>query len=150
SDIELPESNNHFVLVRSRNRLGVSSWSRVSFHVTDLSRELPPVVSITSPEDKSTVSLGSDIEFVWMQGAAANDSSVATGFDVYIYDRTQRAYVVTERNMDAASLCDESGVCRYALSSDIELPESNNHFVLVRSRNRLGVSSWNRINFHIE
>lgn len=149
AEAALPESTRHFVLVRSRNIRGVSAWSRINFHVVDSERTLPPAVTIVTPEANAELAIGDALEVSWRVGEAANEKSVATGFDVYIFDRTLKKYVIKERGLSPAATCDAGGLCRYQLAVGDALPESAYHYLLVRSQSIRGVSAWSRANFHV-
>ena len=127
--------------VQSQGDLDSSSWSLENFQLYGKPNNPEILLPLTGAE----YNVNDEVTIKWISGI----STPALSHDVYIYDRTLSAYVVKEIALDPSAVCDDSGICHFTLDAENALPESRNHFVLIRSRNLLGVSAWARVYFHV-
>lgn len=137
--VDLSVGENHAWLVRGRNSLGASDWSRDTFEVIEPVTDLPGSFVLTSPRQNADITQGSEISFAWTR------AEQATGFDLAIFDGSDPGASVNAISIDISNCSAES--CSYVATPD--LPVSSLHSWQVRAINSLGSTEWVSASFNI-
>ena len=147
--LNLAEAKKHVWKVQAVNTAGESPVAKAKFSLSDLSRVKPALPELLTPAANSVVSANEVLTLTWQAPQAPNASSATTQYDLVLFDRSLKSKVVDLRNLEAASLCDASGLCSYT-SETTSVSAHKKHTWRVRARNSKGKSKWASAKFKAE
>lgn len=147
--LNLAEAKKHIWKVRAVNAAGESAVTKSKFNLSDASRAKPERPVLLTPAANGVVSANEIMTLTWQAPQAPNAASATTQYDLVLFDRSLKSKVINLKKLDAASLCDASGLCSYT-SEATTVSAHKKHSWKVRARNSKGKSKWATARFKAE
>lgn len=136
--LAIPDAANHVWRVAARNSAGRSNFSHATFDTVSATPPTTPVPLAPAPNEAIVDSPATLFSWLPVPGA--------TSYDLYVWDRTQRATIYRDREIDA-SRCD-AATCTYTIDY-LELPVAARHVWRVSARNSAGRSAFSQTFFDV-
>lgn len=143
------EAKKHIWKVRTVNAAGESAFAKSKFSLSDVSRVKPELPVLLTPTANGVVSANEVLTLTWQAPEAPNAASATTPYDLVLFDRSLKSKMIDLKNLDAASLCDASGLRSYT-SEATTVSAQKKHSWKVRARNSEGKSKWATARFKAE